>query len=179
MTSKINWQIVISYWSMLRARMLVCEKPNLCNFKDLEKKIEKLEKRIELILEAEVSMDKDKLRRAITELVKENEDLKRKDFAKDKEIKKSKDELSKMKTKFIRQTKKLENMMKTRKGHGATSTTEELEKNLFAEKGPQDQTLSLLHNTSIPPTLDFRTSSLKFHYAGIENIIFLSIRTVE
>jgi hypothetical protein len=159
--------------------MLVCDYPSLPNFKELEKKIEKLEKRIELILEAEVSLDKDKLRRAITELVKENEDLKRKDFAKNKELKKSKDELSKMKTKIIRQTKKLENMMKTRKGHGATSTTEELEKNLFAEIGLPEQTLSLLHNTSIPPTLDFRTSSLKFHYAGIEEMIFLSLRIVE
>jgi chromosome segregation ATPase len=100
---------------------------------DYEKKIEKLEKRLELILETDIGTDKDKMRRALTELVKENEDLKRKDYTANKELKKSRDEMTKMKSKFLRQNKKIEYLLK-KKGV-ASVNTDEMEKNLFNNLG--------------------------------------------
>ena len=127
-----------------------------------------LEKRIELILECEITVDKDKLRKAITELVKENEGLKRTLYLNNKEIKRQKDELGKMVAKIIRQNKKIESLIKLKKGPTASSApnqADEFEKIGFKEDGKQDD-FNLLMQENLPYTLDFRTNSLRFQYAG-------------
>lgn len=126
-----------------------------------------LEKRIELILECDISMDKDNLRKALTELVKENEGLKRESFLKTKEIRKNKDDLTKINSKMNRQNKKIDALMKNKKGLSAPENhIEEHDKYNFEDLPMKDDPLNLLKAYTIPMTLDFRTNSLRLHFAG-------------
>lgn len=59
------------------------------------------------------------------ELVKQNEELKRKDNSKEKEIKRLKDELSKMKNKIHRQGKKIDALTRSKKGPASTTRQDE------------------------------------------------------
>ena len=128
-----------------------------------------LEKRIELILECDISMDKDNLRKALTELVKENEGLKRENFLKIKELRKNKDDLSKLNAKMNRQNKKIDAMTKSKKGLSAPEMhTEEQDKYNFEDMPSKDDPLNLLKAYQIPVSLDFRTNSLRLHFAGIQ-----------
>jgi chromosome segregation ATPase len=136
---------------------------------EYEKKIEKLEKRIELILETDIGSDKDHMRKAITELVKENEKFKRQGFVQEKELKKNRDEMNKVRGKVQRQNKKIENLLKKK---GAPAATDDLEKNLFNKNPTDDPHLSILQANTLPVTLDFRHSSLKVQYAGTSSFYF-------
>lgn len=129
------------------------------------------EKRIELILEADIEVDRDKLRKALTELVKENDSMKRALDSKSKEIKKQSTDLTKMQSKVTRLNKKIEVLSKNKKGSkpvNMQSDDYESEAKLegTADAGLSDDALNLLQGT-IPLTLDFRTSSLKQQYSGI------------
>lgn len=130
-----------------------------------------LEKRIELILDTDITVDKDKLRKALTELVKENESLKRETITKNKEIKKLKDDVGKVQTKIARQGRKIETLLRNKKGAGST-ILKEGEKDPFSEdKIFKDDDLNLLQQNTIPLTLDFRTSSLKIQFSDLLNDI--------
>jgi len=128
-----------------------------------------LGKRIELILETDITVDRDKLRKALTELVKENEGLKRDSLTKNKEIKKLKDDISKAQTKMVRQNRKIENLSKNKKGTSSVVLQgKDGDKEMMIEdKLFKDDDLNLLQQNAIPLTLDFRTSSLKLHFSGI------------
>jgi len=138
-------------------------------FLENEKQIQMLEKRIELILETDITVDRDKLRKALTELVKENESLKRDSLTKNKEIKKLKDDISKAQTKMVRQNRKIENLSKNKKGQSSVVLQgKDGEKEAIMEdKLFKDDDLNLLQQNTIPLTLDFRTSSLKLHFSGL------------
>ena len=116
------------------------------------------------------SSHNDEIRKALAELVKENEELKRKISIKNTELKKLTDELAKHKTKINRQTRKIESLLKSKKGGGATTTEEEKEK-ILANTLTANTDLTLLQQGSIPLTLDFRMSSLKYHYVEMLNDI--------
>lgn len=129
--------------------------------------MEVLEKRIELILECDIALDKDGLRKALTELVKENEGLKRESFLKNKEIKKLKDDVVKAGSKINRLNKKIDNLSKSKKGLGAPEKgLDDNDKSLFTVITSQDDPLNLLKSNVVPTTLDFRTNSLRIHFAG-------------
>ena len=126
-----------------------------------------LEKRIELILECDISVDKDKLRKAITELVKENEGLKRTGFLKGKEIQRQRDELTKVNSRMSRQSKKIEALLKHKKGPASSiGTGEEYDKTVYQDEGKLEEAFNLLQQENLPYTLDFRTNSLRLQYSG-------------
>lgn len=106
------------------------------------------------------------MRKALTELVKENEGLKRESFLKTKEIKKHKDDLAKLNSKMNRQNKKIDSLMKSKKGLSAPETHNDEEKFTLEELPMKDDPLNLLKSYTVPMTLDFRTNSLRLHFAG-------------
>ena len=124
-------------------------------------------------METDIAVDRDKLRKALTELVKENESLKRETVIKNKEIKKMKDEMSKAQMKMVRQNRKIETLSKNKKGAGSVVLQgKEGEKDVINEEkmfGGDD--LNLLQTNTMPLTLDFRTSSLKIHFSDLLNDI--------
>lgn len=120
------------------------------------KKIATLEKRVSLMLEVDYTSNNDEMRKALGELVKDNEELKRKLAGKTNELKRANDEISRAKTKVTRQNRKIENLTKKK---GAPSDD-------FATMMQANTDLNLLQLGNLPSSLDFRTSSLKFHYAG-------------
>ena len=134
---------------------------------DSDKKIEMLEKRIELILDCEISQDKDGIRKALTELVKENEGLKRESFLKSKEVRKLKEDATKLNTKSNRLGKKVDALMKTKKGLSAPGAKQEEQDKYNVNDNPfKDDPLNLLKSYTVPATLDFRMNSLRLHFGG-------------
>lgn len=126
-----------------------------------------LEKRIELILECDISIDKDGLRKALTELVKENEGLKRETLLKTREIKKMRDDASKMSAKIGRLTKKIDSVTKNKKELAAPDViVEDHNATPFEDQSLKDDPLNLLKAYAVPKTLDFRSNSLRLHFSG-------------
>ena len=145
-------------------------KNNYLLSKELEKNKEKndqinlLEKRIEFILENEINFHntgKDKLRKCLTELMKENEKLKDKIKFSTKEEKILNDKIFKLNTRIF----KLTNQVKKKEKYNE----EDLNKivtfdkiNGFGENS--NNPLNLLKNNKIPKNLNFRINSLKQEY---------------
>jgi myosin heavy subunit len=128
---------------------------------DGTKRINTLEKRVSLMLEVDYSSNNDEMRKALGELVKDNEELKRKLNGKANELKRANEEINRAKTKVTRQNRKIENLTKKK---GAPSDD-------FATLMQANTDLNLLQLGNLPSSLDFRTSSLKFHYAELLNDI--------
>ena len=119
-------------------------------------------------METDITVDKDKLRKSLTELVKENEGLKRDSIVKAKEIKKTRDEITKLQSKIVRQNRKIEALLKSKKG--PTSNLLQSKDNdkdgTAQDKIFKDDDLNLLQQNVMPLSLDFRISSLKMNFAG-------------
>lgn len=129
------------------------------------KKIAALEKRIEFLLESDlnlISMGPEKLRKNLTDLMKENENNKRENEAKNREIGRLNEKINNLNYRLARMSLKFENM-KNEKSHteGATFIG-----TLNREDNDQNENSIINSITSIPKSLDFRVNSLKIEYAS-------------
>lgn len=130
---------------------------------EYHKKIEGLEKRIEFLLESDlnlITMSQDKLRRCLTDLMKENENNKRDLELKNKERARLHEKINSLNFRLSRMSMKFENI-KNEKTNTEYLSTEYQEK----EKNKTDP-LNSFSIISIPKNLDFRISSLKTEYSS-------------
>lgn len=140
-----------------------------------EKKIQHLEKRIELILEGDITsyMSQDKLRKSLTEMMKENENLKRELLLKNKEIENQNEKIQKLQTKVVRLTKKIDSLKARRiakSDNVANVDAEEKDVDFLKKAAPEttkkDDPLNLLLQNLIPLSLEFRANCLKIEYSS-------------
>ena len=114
--------------------------------------------------------NQDKVRKSLTEMMKENSHLKKDLQLKTKEIERLNEKLNKSNIKIERMTRKLNSLKKKEKNEG----DENPNKNYNAETMNKDS-LNFLVENSIPLTLDYRINSLKTEYSSKIFFIFFLI----
>ncbi len=135
---------------------------------DSQKKFNFLKKRFDAIMvETENIESQNKLRNALTELVKENEQLSRSNNNKEREIEKLNDQIIKLKWKIRKLQAELDRI-----NHRESLLRKEDEDALFEkEKAPKDKDQfknpsHFLKGNYIPKTLEFRLEYLREEYYG-------------
>ncbi len=124
--------------------------------------------RIELILESDLGMNdaRDKLRKSLTELLKETEYYKRTLNKRNLEIRKLKEQLKKTINKVDRVQKKLESIKDKTKIKKFDEPTTEGRLNKKKQRGLVLDSKTFAEH-EIPLTLEFRTNSLKMEYSSM------------
>lgn len=107
-------------------------------------------------------MGPEKLRKNLTDLMKENENNKRENEAKNREIGRLNEKINNLNYRLARMSLKFENM-KNEKSHAEGTT---LIGTLNREDNDQNENSIINSITSIPKSLDFRINSLKIEYAS-------------
>ncbi len=132
---------------------------------EFQKKYDAVSKRMEFILESDLGNalnNQDKVRKSLTEMMKENSHLKKEVQMKTKEMERMNEKLNKANTKIERLSRKMNSLKKKEKSEGE----ENLNKNFLAEMSGKD-TLNFLVDNSIPINLDYRINSLTTEYSSI------------
>jgi len=133
-------------------------------YSDYQKKYDSVSKRIEFILESDLSSalnNQDKVRKSLTEMMKENSHLKKDLQLKGKEIERLNEKINKANIKIERLSRKLNSLKKKEKNEGEENPN----KNFIGETANKDS-LNFLVDNSIPLKLDYRINSLKTEYSS-------------
>ena len=132
-----------------------------------KKKLEILDKRIEFILESDLSSalnPQDKVKQSLAELMKELEQYKREITTKSKEIDRLNEKINKLNAKNERLTKKI-STLKAKNENQINQKIDEENKDI-----KKDDPLNLLIYNTVPNSLEFRINSLKTDYASKNKI---------
>lgn len=111
--------------------------------------------------------NQDKVRKSLTEMMKENSHVKKELQIKKKEIERLNEKLKKAFIKIERLTRKVNSLKKKEKDEG-----EENPNKNFVSDNPNRDTLNFLVDNSIPLNLDYRINSLKPEYSSYSHFKF-------